>query len=200
MGLLIMSFAYYMNLECVSLNLVDSHLAKMTDDNSSDVEFDLGVDLLKFSNNLSNGFIVLTYLKCYFECFLNSIVQAYGDIYFNIESTDSVFKKVTKIFKTLKKENNLKKLKKKQCWKSFEIVSKARNTLIHFDNNYIATCGDIPTFEVCEISAAQFFVKSNLEMLYKDCLLLTDEVAKLLCLKINYNNNIIDFEQFVELK
>ena len=68
-----MSFGYFMNMEKLSLRIVEKHLPYMTDNNYED---DCFLNIEELINNIENGFVIITQLSCYFESFLNTVINA----------------------------------------------------------------------------------------------------------------------------
>ena len=61
-----MAFSFYMNMERLSLEIAESHISNMTNNNYEDDCFLKEQDLI---NNIKNGFVVITQLSCFFESF-----------------------------------------------------------------------------------------------------------------------------------
>ena len=68
-----MAFEYFMNMEKLSLTIVNNYLLYMTDNNYED---DVFLKMDELTNNIENGFVIITQLSCFFESFLNTIINA----------------------------------------------------------------------------------------------------------------------------
>ena len=80
-----MSWALYMNMDVLAIEISKEHIELMTDDNFEKGD-DVYLDEKVFLNNIKNGFIVITQLNCFIECFLNAILNfGYGEIFVNLE-------------------------------------------------------------------------------------------------------------------
>lgn len=68
-----MAFGFFFNMEKLSLIIAENHINNMTNNNYED---DVFLDSKNLLINLENGFVALTQLNCYFESFLNTIINS----------------------------------------------------------------------------------------------------------------------------
>lgn len=71
-----MSFGNFMNMEKLTLEIIDEHISYMTDNN---YEFETFLSIDKLTNNMKNGFVIITQLSCFIESFLNTIINSCMD-------------------------------------------------------------------------------------------------------------------------
>lgn len=65
-----------MNMEKLTLEIINEHILFMTDYN---YEFETFLSIDKLTNNMKNGFIIITQLNCFIESFLNTIINSCMD-------------------------------------------------------------------------------------------------------------------------
>lgn len=113
-----MAFGYFMNMEKLSLTIVEKHISCMTNDN---YENDCCLDMQKIINNIENGFVIITQLSCYFESFLNTIINACmnydGEVLLKCsveEKIDFIFMHYQKDWQIVKGQNPWAVYKKRQ--------------------------------------------------------------------------------------
>lgn len=175
-----MSFSYYLNMEKLSLKIAENHIINMTDDIYDD---DVFLDLEKSINNIQNGFVVITQLSCYIESFLNTIINACMGYEGETLLRCSIDEKIELIFIHYNKAFDV--IKGRHYWETFKKTTKVRNEMIHFKKTYIGDGSEIPNFELGKQDVANFFTKSNMEKILKDHIMLTENIASTLGLRLH---------------
>ena len=174
-----MSFGYFMNMEKLSLTIAEKHISYMTDDNYED---DVFLDVEKLTNNIENGFVVITQLSCYFESFLNTIINACMNYDGETLLKCSVEEKIDLIFMHYQKDWAV--VKGKNPWSIYKKTTRVRNEMIHFKKTYITDGTGLPNFELGKQRVAEFFTKKNMEVVQNGYINLTELIAATLGLKI----------------
>lgn len=177
-----MAFSFYFNMEKLALEIANEHLENMTDDNMYD---DLWLDDNKLSNNLKNGFIIITQLITFFESFLNSIlidcIGYSGEKLLKCSNDE----KIEIIFMHYKKQFN--NIKSSHLWENHIKNNRIRNELIHFKEINIGDGGMLPDFYICKVSVKDFFIKSNITNIIKKYVELVELISSTLGLKIYHD-------------
>lgn len=184
-----MAFGYFMNMEKLSLTIVENHLPYMTDNNYID---DCFLNVETITNNIENGFVIITQLSCFFESFLNTIINACMNYKGNILLKCSIEEKIDLIFMYYHKDWNL--IKGQNPWAIYKKTTKVRNEMIHFKKNYIGHGSGIPNFKIGGESVADFFTKNNMINLKNGYLNLTKLIADSLELYIFKDINIFEHD------
>lgn len=182
-----MAFGYFMNMEKLSLVIAEKHILFMTDDNYED---DIFLNMEKLINNIENGFVVITQLGCYFESFLNTIINACMNYNGEILLRCSVEEKIDFIFMYYQK--NWADIKGQNSWAVYKKATKVRNEMIHFKKTYIGDGTGIPNFKLGGQGVAEFFTKPNMEMVKNGYIDLSELIAKNLNLKIFTNIDVFE--------
>lgn len=174
-----MAFSFYMNMERLSLEIAESHISNMTNNNYEDDCFLKEQDLI---NNIKNGFVVITQLSCFFESFLNTIInfcmRYNGDLLLKC----SVEEKMDLIFMHYQKDCGA--VKSQNPWAVYKKTTKVRNEMIHYKKTYIGDGGGIPNFVFGGQHVASFFTKQNMKSIRDEYEKLAELVAKTLGLSV----------------
>ncbi|MBQ9608791.1 MAG: hypothetical protein IJV15_05005 [Lachnospiraceae bacterium] len=75
-------------------------------------------------------------------------------------------------------------LKSNDVWGEYKSASKVRNELIHFKKSYKGDGSGIPDFTIGKQRISDYFEKNKLELVYEKIVKLSDEIAKMIGLKI----------------
>ncbi len=73
-----MAFEYFMNMEKLSLTIVNNYLLYMTDNNYED---DVFLKMDELTNNIENGFVIITQLSYFFKFFKHNYQCVYKCVY-----------------------------------------------------------------------------------------------------------------------
>lgn len=179
-----MSFGYYMNMEKIAIEIAMEHIEFM-EENICDKDVTDFLDIEKVTNNIKNGFIIITQAVTFIESLLNTIINRCM-----MKNTDlllkmSIDEKLEIICLYYKKEAT--KIREIHYWDTFRKMIKIRNELIHYKRSYICECTAIQDFKIANISIREYFIKSNMQMALKQIVDLGNYIAFTLGLKI-YNN------------
>lgn len=166
-----MAFEYFMNMEKLSLTIVNNYLLYMTDNNYED---DVFLKMDELTNNIENGFVIITQLSCFFESFLNTIINACIDYNGELLLKCSVEEKIELIFMHYKKDWAV--IKGQNSWSIYK-KTRVRNEMIHFKKTYIGDGSGIPNFKLGGQWVADFFTKKNMTEMSNGYLRLTELIA-----------------------
>lgn len=167
-----MAFGYFMNMEKLSLTIVDNHLLYMTNNNYED---DVFLKMDELTNNIENGFVIITQLSCFFESFLNTIINACIDYNGELLLKCSVEEKVELVFMHYKKDWDV--IKGQNSWSIYKKTTRVRNEMIHFKKTYIGDGSGIPNFKLGGQWVADFFTKKNMTEMRNGYLRLTELIV-----------------------
>ena len=182
-----MAFGYYMNMEKLSLEIAKKHISQMTNDNYLDDTF---LDMDKMKNNLENGFVVITQMSCFFESFLNTIINACMHYNGDTLLKCSVSEKIDIIFMHYKKD--WKEISGQHPWGIFRMTTKVRNEMIHFKKTFVGFGSYLPDFELGGRNVSSFFTKQSMEKIYQGHIELAQLIAQELGLSIFENIGIFE--------
>jgi len=178
------SIPLYLSIEKISLENALGHIEKMTNDNSDYYNYDLkSLNIQKFTNNIKNGFIVLTMLISFLEGFLNSIIL------YCIHQDDpcilskKIVEKVDYIYSVYKKDKA--QIKGGRLWQIHIEASKVRNALIHYKYSKVGEGVFVPDFEIGGQYVAEYFTQKNMIQLYDHYQELSELIAETISLKLN---------------
>lgn len=176
-----MAFGYFMNMEKLSFMIAEKHIENMTDNNYYEGD-DIFLDPDKLINNIANGFVVITQLSCFFESFLNTIINACMNYNGDVLLKCSQEEKLDLIFMHYQKD--LTVVKSQNPWAVHQRVTKVRNEMIHYKKTDIGIGSGIPNFQLGKQWVAEFFIKENMEKTKAEYIKLTDLIAATLGLKV----------------
>lgn len=176
-----MSWSFYFNMEKLALNIAESHINNMTNDNYWE-EDDVFLDGEKLLVNIGNGFVALTQLSCYFESFLNTIINSCMHYEGEVLLKCSYEEKLDIIFMHYKTDYT--SIKGKHCWQLYRTATSVRNEMIHFKETYIGDGSSIPNFKIGKVYVAEYFTKNSITETYNGYISLCKEIAQAIGLKI----------------
>lgn len=174
-----MAWGFYFNMEKLTLRIAENHISAMSENNFHD---DIFLDENLLLNNLENGFVALTQLSCYFECFLNTIINSCMHYEGKVLLKCSIEEKAEIIFIHYKK--NWHYIKSLHFWSSYHTATRVRNEMIHFKKTYIGDGTGIPNFKIGNVDVATYFTKQNIQTIYLHCIELCKAIANELELSI----------------
>lgn len=182
-----MSFGNFMNMEKLTLEIIDEHISYMTDDN---YEFETFLSIDKLTNNMKNGFVIITQLSCFIESFLNTIINSCMD--YNGESLlkCNIEEKMDLVFLYYKKKWS--NIKGQNPWAIYKKTTRVRNEMIHFKRTYIGDGTGIPDFEIGGQKVSEFFTQPNMKLLTEKHIELAKLIADALELSIYEEGNIFE--------
>lgn len=174
-----MAFGFFFNMEKLSLIIAENHIHNMTNNNYED---DVFLDSRNLLINLENGFVALTQLNCYFESFLNTIINSCMHYDGEIILKCSIEEKLEIIF--MHYERSYARIKSLHCWELYRTATSVRNEMIHFKKTYIGEGSWIPNFKLGKVFVAEYFTKDNIMKTYEGYVYLCHEIANVLGLEI----------------
>ena len=168
-------------MEKLSLIIAEEQVELMTDSNFNEDD-DCFADRDLFVNNFNHGFIVITQLKVFIESFINTILTL-DEKYDKIDCSKNMYYKLEEICKM----NNIDytALTESTNWHTLKILSKVRNSMIHFNDSYIGHSGGIGAFVKNDVYLDGFFSKDNILDTIKCIKKLSEEICELLGYQIN---------------
>lgn len=173
-----MSFGYYMNMEKLALSIAQEHIEHMDNENTTWTEGCPVLDTNKFQKNIESGFVVITQLNCYFESFLNTILNACMDYDGEVLLRCSIEEKIHIIFMYYQKP--WETIKGQNCWSVFRKTTTMRNNLMHYKKTYIGDGSETPSFALGKEDVASFFTRQNMEAIMRGYLELTEKITECL--------------------
>ena len=176
-----MAFGYFMNMEKLSLMIAEQHIENMTDNNYYEDD-DIFLDPDRLTNNIANGFVVITQLSCFFESFLNTIINACMNYNGNALLKCSQEEKLDLIFMHYQKD--FAEIRGQNPWAVHQKVTKVRNEMIHYKKTDIGMSTGIPDFQLGKQRVAEFFTKKTMGNVKNEYIKLTDLIAEALGLKV----------------
>ena len=171
-----MAFGYFMNMEKLSLMIAEQHIENMTDNNYYD-DLDVFLDPDRLTNNLANGFVVITQLSCFFESFLNTIINACMNYNGNALLKCSQEEKLDLIFMHYQKD--FAEIRGQNPWAVHQKVTKVRNEMIHYKKTDIGMSTGIPDFQLGKQRVAEFFTKKTMGNVKDEYIKLTEKALKI---------------------
>ena len=183
-----MSFASYMNMEKLSLDIAEKHIRQMTNKNYDEEGF--LTDISGLTNNIENGFVAITQLVCFFESFLNTILNTCMDYQGETLLKCSKKKKLEIIFMHYQKD--LKIVRGQNPWEIYRTTTKVRNAMIHYKKTFLGEGIAIPDFKFGKQEVGKFFTKDNMESVWKGYIELAALIADTLGLSIYHEIGIFE--------
>ena len=174
-----MAWGFFFNMEQLSLTIAEKHIKNMTDDNYFD---DIFLEPEKLLVNLENGFVALTQLSCYFESFLNTIINSCMHYDGDVLLKCSIEEKLEIIFMHYNK--NFTDIKSLHCWELYRTATSVRNEMIHFKKTYIGDGTGLPNFKLGKARIADYFTKTSITETYNGYISLCQTIAQTLGLNI----------------
>ena len=151
-----MAFSYYLNMECMSLEIASDPVSCMTDSNLS-AEIESFLDDKALINNVKQGYVIVTSLHTFAESFLNTILRDCMLCRENLLKGLSIENKLGIICLFYKVDFSI--LKSDFRYAILTKVTGIRNELIHYKKNYIGDGTGIPGFSIKKSEIADFFIK-----------------------------------------
>lgn len=182
-----MAFGYFMNMEKLTLEIVENHISLMTDDN---YEFETFLDINKLTNNIKNGFVIITQLNCFIESFLNTIISSCMNYNGEALLKCNIEEKMDLIFMYYKKGWDV--IRGQNPWSMYKKTTKVRNEMIHFKKTYIGDGTGIPDFQIGGQYVAKFFTKRNMNLLRDEHIKLAELITEAIGLSIYNEGNIFE--------
>lgn len=182
-----MAFGYFMNMEKLTLEIVENHISLMTDDN---YEFETFLDINKLTNNIKNGFVIITQLNCFIESFLNTIISSCMNYNGEALLKCNIEEKMDLIFMYYKKGWEV--IRGQNLWSMYKKTTKVRNEMIHFKKTYIGDGTGIPDFQIGGQYVAKFFTQRNMNLLRDEHIKLAELIAEAIGLLIYNEGNIFE--------
>lgn len=183
-----MSCANYMNMEKLSLDVAEQHIQQMTNNNYDEEGFLTHIDNL--TNNIKNGFVVITQLVCFFESFLNTILNSCMDYQGETLLKCSAEEKLEIIFMHYQKD--LEEMRSKHPWGIHRTTTKVRNAMIHYKKTFLGYGTAIPDFQLGGQLVGKFFTKDSMENALDGYIELAALIAATLELSIYHNIGIFE--------
>lgn len=187
---------YFMNMECLALSIAEDAINLMGDNNYYEGELYQFIDDDKYTNNLKQGYIIVTMMKSYVDSSLYSIIYQTIDDKSKINEIVSynIFNKLKELYKT--DPINLEKLKHKTYYATFTNMNSIRNKLIHYGDSFLSDGSGIPYELPEEVVSSKsnlliskrldlYFIKNNMIKLYEDIQNMIKHIAD--DFKININ-------------
>lgn len=182
-----MAFGYFMNMEKLTLEIVENHICLMTDDN---YEFEPFLDINKLTNNIKNGFVIITQLNCFIESFLNTIISSCMNYNGEVLLKCNIEEKMDLIFMYYKKSWEV--IRGQNPWSMYKKMTKVRNEMIHFKKTYIGEGTGIPDFQIGGQYVAKFFTQRNMNLLRDEHIKLAELIAETIGLSTYNEGNIFE--------
>lgn len=185
-----MSIPLYLSMEKSSLESAQEHIIKMSNDNFDYYEGDLKtINIEKFSNNIKNGYIVLTMLISFLESLLNSILIYCLQEYDESNLKKSIKDKIDYIAEKYEKDKT--QITGGSLWEKHNTAVKIRNELIHYKQGRVGEGVFIPDLQIAGQYIGEFFTNNNMSNLYDNYQSLVQLIADTFGLKINPDIHII---------
>lgn len=180
-----MSFGMYLNIEVLALKIINKNIMQMTDSNHKTDEYGFEVcDERLFENNLEHGWIVVVMLINYIESLINTILRDCVQYKGEKLMKSSLEDKLEIIHMFYKKDIQI--LKGNNLWNIFKTVTRIRNELIHYKNNFIGDSGvGITNVVIGKTSLVEIFTKEKMNEISNNFL----EFSKLLVYNLGLNIN-----------
>lgn len=157
-----MSFGMYLNIEVLALKIIRKSIMQMTESNNKTDEYGFDAcDESLFENNLEHGWIVVVMLINYVESMINTILRDCVQYKGEKLMKSNLEEKLEIIHMFYKKDIRI--LKGNNLWNTFKMVTRIRNELIHYKDNYIGDSGvGITNVVIGKISLVEMFTKEKM--------------------------------------
>lgn len=138
-----MAFGIFLNFEKVSIEIIEEHIAKMTNNNV--IHYELDFDALEeesFIKNLKNGAVAIVFIQNLFETSLNTILRRRADISEAdiLKSSISVKLQILSLIYGFE----LSAIKSDHSYAIYREIEKIRNDITHFKSNILCEATAIP--------------------------------------------------------
>ena len=182
-----MAWDYYLNLEIISLEIVEQNINKMTDDNFySDLPGFINQD--EFLNNFKYGYVSILMLESYIESSLNTIIRDVIKCTSNKKLKLNIYDKITYIYTNFKISTT--DLFNSKEYIDLSLAKSIRNDLIHYKFNSLGLGSAIPVGAnninaIGKYELYNYFTKTNMTYVKEGIKKFLYLIANDLNLKIN---------------
>lgn len=138
-----MAFGIFLNFEKVSIEIIEEHIAKMTNNNVIHYEPDFdALEEESFIKNLKNGAVAIVFIQNLFETSLNTILRRRADISEAdiLKSSISVKLQILSLIYGFE----LSAIKSDHSYAIYREIEKIRNDITHFKSNILCEATAIP--------------------------------------------------------
>ncbi len=138
-----MAFGIFLNFEKVSIEIIEEHIAKMTNNNVIHYEPDFdALEEESFIKNLKNGAVAIVFIQNLFETSLNTILRRRADISEAdiLKSSISVKLQILSLIYGFE----LSAIKSDHSYAIYREFEKIRNDITHFKSNILCEATAIP--------------------------------------------------------
>ncbi len=138
-----MAFGIFLNFEKVSIEIIEEHIAKMTNNNVIHYEPDFdALEEENFIKNLKNGAVAIVFIQNLFETSLNTILRRRADISEAdiLKSSISVKLQILSLLYGFE----LSAIKSDHSYAIYREIEKIRNDITHFKSNILCEATAIP--------------------------------------------------------
>lgn len=138
-----MAFGIFLNFEKVSIEIIEEHIAKMTNNNVIHYEPDFdALEEESFIKNLKNGAVAIVFIQNLFETSLNTILRRRADISEAdiLKSSISVKLQILSLIYGFE----LSAIKSDHSYAIYREIEKVRNDITHFKSNILCEATAIP--------------------------------------------------------
>lgn len=182
-----MAWDYYLNLEVISLEIVEENINKMTNNNFySDLHGFINQE--EFLNNLKYGYVSISMLESYIESALNTLIRDVIKCTSNKKLKLNIHDKIIYIYTYFRiSTTNLFNSKE---YNTFYLLKGIRNDLIHYKFNSLGMGSAIPVGAntvnaVGKYELYNYFTKTNMTYVRKSIEDFLNIIASDLNLKVN---------------
>ena len=189
-----MAWAYYLNMEELSTEIIEEALSKMTNSNYREVDNCIRTDSGdEFITNLKWGTTAVVMICCYVESSINTLLRDF--LHFSPDGElikSSIETKLEVIFSN--KPDQFRLIKGDNCWDKFKRAVSVRNQLIHYKNNSANICSSWPPIDSWKIGReilGDYFTKDRLQDTFAESKRLVGLIADALNLSTNPDCHIL---------
>lgn len=148
-----MAFGIFLNFEKVSIEIIEEHIAKMTNNNVIHYEPDFdALEEESFIKNLKNGAVAIVFIQNLFETSLNTILRRRADISEAdiLKSSISVKLQILSLIYGFE----LSAIKSDHSYAIYREIEKVRNDITHFKSNILCEATAIPADVKIDLGAS----------------------------------------------
>jgi len=181
-----MSFGMFLNFEKVSIEIIEEHISKMTDDNTIyyDVQERYILEEETFIENLKNGSTAIVFIQNLFETSLNTILRRRAEISEIDILKSSIGIKLQVI--SLIYNFDLSEIKSNNLYSMYREVEKIRNDITHFKSNILCHFSAIPADVKIDLGTSKKTLATIFTQTYiKNCYFQILSLIELICSKCN---------------